>query len=65
MAEQDNSIFKLFGFELKRAEDKQKEEKTDRWDSMRLKEAEMRFAKVRPGAKTCSEENKLRLLRLD
>ena len=27
MAEQDNSIFKLFGFELKRAEDKQKEEK--------------------------------------
>ena len=27
MAEQDNSIFKLFGFELKRAEDKQKEDK--------------------------------------
>ena len=25
MAEQDNSILKLFGFELKRAEDKEKE----------------------------------------
>jgi len=34
MAEQDNSIFKLFGFELKRAEDKQKEEKKKKLQSI-------------------------------
>ena len=34
MAEQDNSILKLFGFELKRAEDKQKEEKKKKLQSV-------------------------------
>ena len=34
MAEQDNSIFKLFGFELKRAEEKQKEEKKKKLQSI-------------------------------
>ena len=34
MAEQDNSILKLFGFELKRAEDKQKEEKRKKLQSV-------------------------------
>ena len=34
MAEQDNSIFKLFGFELKRAEDKAKEEKKKKLQSI-------------------------------
>jgi len=34
MAEYDNSIFKLFGFELKRAEDKQKEEKKKKLQSI-------------------------------
>ena len=34
MAEQDNSILKLFGFELKRAEDKQKEDKKKKLQSV-------------------------------
>ena len=34
MAEQDNSIFKLFGFELKRAEDKAKEDKKKKLQSI-------------------------------